>query len=59
MSEKDDEKEEESCDCEYGFVLAVVFILGLFFLFSGDPDVWDGLRAKAMASLPTPQQVEK
>lgn len=28
----------------------VVLILGLVFLFDGEPDAWDSLRAKAMTA---------
>lgn len=28
----------------------IALVLGLFFLFQGDPDLWDLLHAKAMAA---------
>ena len=30
------------------FILVVALVLWLFFLFSGEPDVWDALHARAM-----------
>lgn len=33
-----------------GFVVLIVACLGLAFLFTGDPDVWDRLHERAMAS---------
>lgn len=30
------------------FVVVVSFILALFFVFDGEPDLWDAWRAKAM-----------
>lgn len=34
----------------YGLAVVAVVLL-LFFLFQGDPDVWDMLRARAMVAL--------
>ena len=33
-----------------GLAALMALVLGLFFLFQGDPDIWDLLHAKAMAA---------
>lgn len=35
----------------FELILVVLVILGLVFLFQGDPDVWDMLRLRAMEYL--------
>ena len=38
---------------EFTALCSWIFILGLLFLFWGEPDVWDAMHAKAMSGLTT------